>query len=286
MKVNTIKGGLVMKRVLRVLVLFMVFAVLGAFSSKAADINLWHSSTLYKIEKRGVLRVGLNAGYMPFEMRSKTGRIIGFDVDVAKLMAKAMGVKLRIINTDWDGIIPSLITGKFDIIISGMTITQKRNLKVNFANPYFVVGQTILLNKKWAGKVKSYKDLNSPKFTITVMLGTTGDFAAKKFMPKAKIQEFQDEENAVMQVVQGRADAFVYDKPYNTIFYETKGKGKLVFLDKPFTYEPLGWAINKGDPDFLNWLNNFLRQIKHDGTYERLYKKWFVNVKGWIKKVQ
>lgn len=260
--------------------------MLMSFTSKASDINLWHNSTLYKIQKKGVLRVGLNAGYMPFEMRSKTGKIIGFDVDLAKLMAKAMGVKLKIVNTDWDGIIPALMTNKFDIIMSGMTITQKRNLKVNFADPYIVVGQTILLNKKWAGKVKSYKDLNSPKFTITVMLGTTGDFAAKKFMPKAKIQEFQTEEEAVMQVIQGRADAFVYDKPYNSIFYSTKGKGKLIFLDKPFTYEPLGWAINKGDPDFLNWLNNFLRQIKHDGTYDKIYKKWFVDVKAWKDKVQ
>ena len=274
-----------MKRSKLIGLLSALFLLIAVFA-QAADINLWHHSTLYQIQKRGVLRVGLNAGYMPFEMRSKTGKIIGFDVDLAKLMAKAMGVKLQIVNTDWDGIIPSLMTGKFDIIMSGMTITQKRNMKVNFADPYAIVGQTILLNKKWAGKVKSYKDLNSPKFTITVMLGTTGDFAAKKFMPKAKIQEFQTEEEAVMQVIQGRADAFVYDKPYNSIFYATKGKGKLVFLDKPFTYEPLGWAINKGDPDFLNWLNNFLRQIKHDGEYQKLYNKWFVNVKDWINKVQ
>ncbi|WP_035589307.1 transporter substrate-binding domain-containing protein [Hippea jasoniae] len=275
-----------MKGFYRLVALLVAVFIFGSFSAKAADINLWHNSTLYKIEKRGVLRVGLNAGYMPFEMRSKTGKIIGFDVDMAKLMAKAMGVKLQIINTDWDGIIPALMTGKFDIIMSGMTITQKRNLKVNFADPYIVVGQTILLNKKWAGKVKSYKDLNSPKFTVTVMLGTTGDFAAKKYIPKAKIEEFQTEEEAVMQVMQGRADAFVYDQPYNSIFHATKGKGKLIFLNKPFTYEPLGWAINKGDPDFLNWLNNFLRQIKHDGAYDKLYKKWFVDVNTWINKVQ
>ena len=267
--------------------IFVLFALsIAPARSENMSMKLWKSSTLYKVIHKGVLRVGLNAGYMPFEMRSRSGQIIGFDVDIAKAMAKAMGVKLKIINTDWDGIIPALLTNKFDIIISGMTITQKRNLKVNFANPYFIVGQTILLNKKWAGKVKSYKDLNSPKFTITCMLGTTGEFAAKRFMPKAKIESFGTEQEAVMQVMQGRADAFVYDKPYNAIFYQTKGKGKLVFLDKPFTYEPLGWAIKKGDPDFLNWLNNFLREIKHNGTYEKLRKKWFVDVKAWKSKVQ
>ncbi len=267
--------------------IFVLFALsIAPAHSENMSMKLWKSSTLYKVIHKGVLRVGLNAGYMPFEMRSRSGQIIGFDVDIAKAMAKAMGVKLKIINTDWDGIIPALLTNKFDIIISGMTITQKRNLKVNFANPYFIVGQTILLNKKWAGKVKSYKDLNNPKFTITCMLGTTGEFAAKKFMPKAKIESFGTEQEAVMQVMQGRADAFVYDKPYNAIFYQTKGKSKLIFLDKPFTYEPLGWAIRKGDPDFLNWLNNFLREIKHNGVYDRLYKKWFVDVKSWKNKVQ
>ncbi len=276
----------------RFLVFLMSVVALVLFSTSAvthaSDLNLklWQSSTLYKIVHRGVLKVGLNAGYMPFEMRSRSGQIIGFDVDIANAMAKAMGVKLKLINTDWDGIIPALLTNKFDIIISGMTITQKRNLKVNFADPYYVVGQTILLNKKWKGKITDYKQLNSSKFTITGMLGTTGDIAAKKYLSKAKLESFGTEEEAVMQVIQGRADAFVYDEPYNAIFYATKGKGKLVFLDKPFTYEPLGWAIRKGDPDFLNWLNNFLREIKHDGSYEKMRKKWFIDVQSWKKQVQ
>ena len=276
----------------RFLVFLMSVVALVLFSTSAvthaSDLNLklWQSSTLYKIVHRGVLKVGLNAGYMPFEMRSRSGQIIGFDVDIANAMAKAMGVKLKLINTDWDGIIPALLTNKFDIIISGMTITQKRNLKVNFADPYYVVGQTILLNKKWKGKITDYKQLNSSKFTITGMLGTTGDIAAKKYLSKAKLESFGTEEEAVMQVIQGRADAFVYDEPYNAIFYATKGKGKLVFLDKPFTYEPLGWAIRKGDPDFLNWLNNFLREIKHDGVYKKLHKKWFIDVQSWKKQVQ
>ena len=83
-------------------------------------------------------------------------------------------------------------------------------------------------------------------------------------------------------MVNGKADAFVYDLPYCVVFNAQQGKGKLVFLDKPFTFEPLAWAINKGDPDFMNWLNNFLRQVKNDGRYDRIYKKW---IKGtnWIE---
>jgi polar amino acid transport system substrate-binding protein len=204
---------------------------------------------------------------------------------MAKEMAKAMGVKFVPVNTAWDGIIPSLITDKFDIIMSGMTVTQERNLKINFANPYIIVGQTILINKKHEGKIKSYKDLNNSKYIVTSKLGTTGEQAVKRLIPKCTYKSFETEPEAALEVVNGKADAFVYDLPYCVVFMAQQGAGKLVFLDKPFTFEPLAWAIKKGDPDFMNWLNNFLNQIKNDGRYDRIYNKWIKST-GWIKNVQ
>ena len=243
------------------------------------------AGTLEEIQDRKTLRVGLEPMYMPFELNSKSGQIIGFDVDMAKRMAKAMDVKLELVSTSWDGIIPALLTKKFDIIMSGMTVTQGRNLKVNFANPYIVVGQTILINKKHAGKVNSYKDLNDPQYTVTSKLGTTGEQAVKRMIPKATYRSFETEQEGVMEVVNGRADAFVYDSPYCAVANAQKSEGKLVFLDEPFTYEPLGWAVRKGDYDFVNWLNNFLNQVKHDGTYDKIYNKWFKN-DAWLKELQ
>ena len=248
----------------------------------ADDIGLWQKSTLNTILQRGELRVGLEAGYMPFEMKDKQGQIIGFDVDMMKAMAKAMGVKLKLVPTAWDGIIAGLLTGKYDIIASGMTVTQKRNLKVNFAHPYISIGQTILANKKYAGK--TWRDIDKVGNTVVTKLGVTGEIATRKMFKHAKIRTFDTEADAVQEVMNGKADAFVYDKPYNAIFYAAKGKGKLAFLDKPLTYEPLGWAVRKGDPDFLNWLDNFLNQAKHDGLYSRIYDKWFKSVR-WQKKV-
>jgi len=251
----------------------------------AADIELAKKSTLEGILQRGEFRVGFEAGYMPFEMTDKKGEFVGFDIDMAKEMAKAMGVKFVPVNTAWDGIIPALTTNKFDIIMSGMTITQERNLKINFADPYIVVGQTILLNSKHKGKVKSYSDLNDPKYILTSKLGTTGEQAVKRLIPKATYKSFETEPEAALEVVNGKADAFVYDLPYCVVFNAQQGKGKLVFLDQPFTYEPLAWAINKGDPDFLNWLNNFLRQVRNDGRYDRMYNKWIKNT-DWLAEVQ
>ena len=270
-----IKGGL-----LAGIVVFMMTTT--AF---AADIELAKKSTLEQILRNGELRVGFEAGYMPFEMTDKRGNFVGFDMDVAKEMAKAMKVKFTPVNTAWDGIIPALMTDKFDIIMSGMTITQERNLKVNFADPYIIVGQTILVDKKYNDTVKSYKDLNDPKYIVTSKLGTTGEQAVKRTIPKATYKSFETETEAALEVVNGKASAFVYDLPYNVVFMAQQGKDKLIFLDEPFTYEPLAWAINRGDPDFLNWLNNFLRQIKNDGRYDQIYDKWIKST-DWIKDVQ
>ena len=256
-----------------------VIGILFATSAFGADIDLAKKSTIEQIMKRGELRVGFESGYVPFEMTNKKGEFIGFDMDYARRLAKDMGVKFVPINTAWDGIIPALMTGKFDIIMGGMTITQERNLKVNFADPYIVVGQTILLNKKLKDQVLSYKDLNNPKFIVTSQLGTTGEQAIKRYIPKATYKGFETQVEAGLEVINGKADALVYDLPFCGFLYGSQGKGKTIFLSDPFTYEPLAWAINKGDPDFLNYLNNFLRQTKGDGFYDRMYKKWITGTK-------
>ena len=262
----------------------VVFVLASAGMAFAANIELEKSSTLNQILQRKELRVGMEAGYMPFEMRNKKGEIIGFDVDMVTAMAKAMGVKLTLVNTAWDGIIPALLTDKFDIIASGMTVTQERNLRINFADPYITVGQTILLAKKHEGKITSWEQLNDPQYTVATKLGTTGDFAAKKHLPKAKRNAFETEQEAAMDAMNGKVDAFVYDHPFNAIF-NARNPDKMVFLDEPFTYEPLAWAVRKGDPDFMNWLNNFMRQMRGDGSYEEIYNKWFKS-NDWLKEVQ
>jgi len=261
------------------LIALALIGFLAATSAFGADIELAKKSTIESILKRGELRVGFESGYVPFEMTNKKGEFIGFDMDYGRRLAKAMGVKFVPINTAWDGIIPALMTSKFDIIMGGMTITQERNLKVNFADPYIVVGQTILLNKKHKDRVLSYKDLNNPKFIVTSRMGTTGEQAIKKYIPKATYKGFESEAEAGLEVINGKADALVYDLPFCGFLYGSQGQGKTIFLSDPFTYEPLAWAINKGDPDFLNFLNNFLRQTKGDGFYDLMYKKWITGTK-------
>lgn len=266
-------------------ILAALLVMLGV-NAMADDINLWEKSTLNQILQKGEMTVCMEPGYMPFEMKDKKGKIIGYDVDMAERMAKDMGVKATFLPTAWDGIIGALLAGKCDIIMSGMTITQGRNLKVNFADPYVVVGQTVMMKKGLPAK--SAKDLDKPEYTIVTKLGVTGEIAARKTFRKAKIKTFETEADAAQELLNGNADAMVYDQPYNILFMSDKGKDKLVHLDTPLSYEPLGWAIRKGDPDFLNWLNNFLRQVKEDkvvGFYDKLNQKWLRDT-DWLQRVQ
>jgi len=240
--------------------------------------------TLERIVERGELRVGLEAGYMPFEVRDRAGDIIGFDVDFARLMAHRLGVRLRLVNTQWDGIIPSLLTDKFDILMSGMTITDARAQTVAFCDPYIVIGQTVLLNPRLKDTITSYQQLDDPKYVVATKLGVTGEIAARQYMGHAQIRTFETESDGVTEVRNNRADAFVYDLPYNAI-YAAQNPGSVILLEPPFTQEPLGWAVRKGDADLVAWVNAFLARTHEDGSYDALYTKWFING-AWLRRLE
>ena len=286
------------------IILGLLLCLVVPAPAAAADMALVEDSTLAGILDRGRLRVGFEAGYMPFEMIDKRGGLrqrnlrpaderkggqqvsfIGFDVDIAREMAKALGVKFVPVHTQWTSIIPALNVGRFDIIISGMSVTPERQAKVDFADPYMTVGQTVLLHAKHAGTVTTYADLDDPKFVVTSKPGTTGEAAVKEFLPQATYKPFDTELEAAMEVAEGRADAFVYDLPYTVTFSAMNASADLVVLDQPFTTEPLAWAIRKDDPDFLKWLNGFLAEIRQDGRYDKIHAKWFKST-DWFKYVR
>jgi len=278
----------------KLLFVILISILIGSFWVGAAMAfsteDLAKASALEEILKRGELRVGMEAGYQPFEMQDEKGNIVGFDVDMAHEMGKAIfgkggEKKVKLMNTAWEGIIPSLMTHKFDIIMSGMTALQSRNLKVNFCDPVYYIGQCLLINKKDVGKYRSYKDLNKKGVVITSKLGVTGGFTAERLMPKATLRLFKAEAEGALQVANGLADAFIYDEPQVRVF-AAKYKKDTIGIFEPLTYEPLAWAIRKGDPDFLNWLNNFLAQVRGDGRWDQFKQKWFVDYVAEMAKKQ
>jgi polar amino acid transport system substrate-binding protein len=284
-----------------VFILSALWMVQGDAPAWATDIELSKDSTLEGILRRGELRIGLEVGYMPFEMIDKRsglrqkeirhggfrrrGRqlsLMGFDIDIGIEMAKALGVKPVFIDTLWPSIIPALKLGRFDIIFGGMSVTETRKTQVDFADPFMTVGQTVLLNAKHKNTVRSYKDLNDSKFIVISKPGTTGEEAAQRLISKATYETADTEIEGAMRVLKGTADAFVYDFPFNAVFNAMHPSDQLVFLEEPFTNEPIAWAIRKNDPDLLKFLNSFLEDIKKDGRFDKIYKKWFINT-DWFK---
>lgn len=234
--------------------------------------------------RRGVLKVGTTPTYVPFEMTDKQGRIVGFEIDLLTVMSQAMGVELELVSVPYTELVPGLLARKFDMIGSGMTVTQERNLKLNFSDSFIVVGQTVLLHPSLVGKVASAEDLDDPHYRIATTEGTTGEAAARRFLGAARLSRFATPEEGVRHVVDGKADAFIHDAPYNLIALSRAENSALFLLEQPFTFEPLAFGLKKGDFDSLNWINHFLNQVAQDGTYDRLHDKWFKDT-DWLTEI-
>ena len=239
---------------------------------------------LEQVMKRGVLRVGMST-FVPWAMQDKSGNFVGFEIDVANRLAQDMGVKTEFIPTKWSGIIPALLTGKFDIIIGGMGIRPERNLKVNFSIPYDYTGMSIVAHKKLASGFKKLSDFNNPNVSIASRTGTTAAAAAKQFMPKAKLRLFDDESQAIQELLLGRVHAVIASAPLPAFQAIANPDRLFLPLKEDFTREPIGFAIRKGDFDSLNFLDNWIRIVEAEGWLKERKHYWF-ETKDWEKLIK
>jgi polar amino acid transport system substrate-binding protein len=267
-----------MKRIKTGAATIIMFALLSTLAgyAMAADLQqeLVQQSTVEQVSQRGILKVGMST-FVPWAMKDKTGKLIGFEIDVASQLAEDMGVKVEFVPTKWAGIIPALLTGKFDVIIGGMSVRPDRNLKVNFSIPYDFAGQSLVANKKLAAGFASLKDFDRPDVVISARLGATSADAANKFLPKAEKRFFDDEAQVIQEVVNGRAHAAVASAPLPA-FQALKYPDKLFLpFQGTFTKEPIGFAVRKGDFDTLNYFNNWIRVTEAKGWLAERKHYWF-----------
>lgn len=242
------------------------------------------SSQLETILKRGTIKVGFDT-FKPWAMKDKNGDYIGFEIEVAKKLADDMGVKVEFVPTKWSGIIPALLTGKFDVIIGGMSITPQRNLKVNFSIPYEFSGMNIVANKENAASRTSLAEFNTPDTTIAVRLGTTAAEAAKNFLPNAKKLFFDEESQTIQELLNGRVNALVASNPLPFTLAQEYSDKLYQPLGEDFTREPISFAVRKGDLDYLNWLNNWVRVTMSKGWLQNRYHYWFFT-NEWEEQIQ
>ncbi len=266
------------------LVIVFVFALTTSTYSARIQQELVRESTIEKVMKRGVLKVGMST-FVPWAMKDKKGELIGFEIDVATRLAEDMGVKVEFVPTKWSGIIPALLTGKFDVIIGGMGIRPDRNLKVNFSIPYDYTGMSILAHKKLAAGFDSLEDFNRPDVSIAARIGTTAAAAAKKYMSQANLRLFDDESQAVQEILNGRVHAVIASAPLPA-FQAIKYPDRLFLpLDENFTREPIGFAVHKSDVDTLNYFNNWIRVVEAEGWLKERKHYWF-ETRDWQDRVK
>ncbi|PHR28529.1 MAG: amino acid ABC transporter substrate-binding protein [Desulfotalea sp.] len=270
---------------LRLFTLTLFFLCMASFSTAASiQTDIVRSSTIETIKKRGVLKVGMDI-FQPWAMKDKSGKLIGFEIDVATRLATEMGVKVEFTPTAWSGIIPALLTGKFDVIIGGMGITTQRALQVNFTNPYEYSGMAIVANKKLAAGFDSLEDFNKDDIEIAIKTGTTAAAAAKKYLPLATLRMFDSEPQTYQELRNNKVHAVIGSAPRPA--YEAAEYSDTLFLPikGTFTQEPIGFALRKGDPDTLAFFNSWITTVTLNGWLQERHNYWFGS-KEWIDKIQ
>ncbi|HHX75007.1 MAG TPA: transporter substrate-binding domain-containing protein [Firmicutes bacterium] len=250
-----------MKKILAVILVLLCLALTGC-SGKGGD----------------KLVVGMELAYPPFETKDDRGNPSGVSVDLAYALGDYLGKEVVIENINWDGLIPSLQTGKVDVVISSMTVKPDRLEKVDFSDPYAHAYLALLVNKE--APVEKVDDLNRPGMVLAVKKGTTGHSYAEENLTQATINALASENACVTEVIQGKAHAFIYDQL--TIYrqwqanQETTKAILIPFQDS----EKWAMAVQKGNTELLEQINAFLAKYRAEGGFDKLTEKYLAEEKA------
>ncbi len=251
-------------------------------AAETATQALSSESVIKSIQEEGLIRIGLSL-FVPWSMRDVNGDLIGYELDVGRKLAEDMGVEVEFVPTAWDGIIPSLLAGNFDVIISGMSVTPQRNLTVNFTDPYAFSGLAILANKKMTAGM-SLEDFNSPDVTFAARRGATPAVVIGERFPEATLLLFDEDGASTQEVLNGNAHATMASQP--TPNREAGRNPDTLHVPFGELFDPRGeaFALGKGDPDALNFFNNWIAQQWRSGWLEERHNYWF-NTEEWADQV-
>ncbi len=247
-------------------VLILAFLLLFAFSCTTEK-----GDTLDKIKEQGFITIAVTAGSPPFSfVDEKTGLEIGFDVDYATEVAKRLGVEPKIIMVEWDGILPGLLAGKYDIIIGSMAITDERKLQANFTRPYYSSGAQLIVRADDTS-INGIENLEGKSVGVTI--GTTYEEKAKE-IPGCIVKTYKTEMDELLDLKNGNIDAVITDRYIGA--YTIKESGLPLKLAGDLIYkEDEGIPIRKEDAKLLDAVDKAVEEITNDGTFKTLSGKWF-----------
>ncbi len=231
---------------------------------------------------KSALRVGMDLSYPPFEMQDAGGKPDGVGVRIAEALAADLGRPLQIVPMDFSGLILALKTGNVDLVLSSMTATDERRKSIDFSDPYAFTGLALLVRKD--GGVQSIEDLKKPGVTIAAKAATTGETYAIEHLPQAKRVVFEDQNACVLEVAQGRADAFIYDQ-LSIYKYAEANPDTTRGLLKPIVEESWAIGIAKGNDELKGRVNEFIAKFRAEQGFEKLGDEFLADEKSYLKSV-
>ncbi|MGD2037323.1 MAG: transporter substrate-binding domain-containing protein [Desulfobacterales bacterium] len=263
-----------MKRATFVAALVAVLALVLVTSATAGII-------MDRILKKGELVIGTTGSQPPLNATTKDGKIIGLDADIAKGIAMNMGVKIQFETMPFVELLPALHADKVDMILSSMTMTPERNLKVAFIGPYYISGKGVLTKTQTIATLQAAENLNDPQFKVATLKASTSQVFVEKTAPQATLVATKSYNEALGLLFDDKIDLLVADYPFcafTAFRYREKG---LVAGQSRLTFEPLGIAV-KEDTLLINWLSNYMKMLDGSGQLRKLNDRWFKN-SSWIK---
>lgn len=236
---------------------------------------------LSRILKRGELRVGMSGDQPPLNVKSRGGALIGFEPDVAELLARAMEVDLRIVEVPFPRLMSALESGEIDIIMSGMAITSRRALGVKFVAPYVFSGKSILTKSESLAQAEDASDLNIEKIRLAALANSTSQSFVEGKLSHASLTTTQNYDEAIKLLDKQEVDAIVADMPFCLFSVMRYPDQEFATLAAPLTLEPIGIAMLANDPQLENLLDNYMSALERMGLLEKFRAKWFEDA-SWL----
>ncbi|MGD9762117.1 MAG: transporter substrate-binding domain-containing protein [Candidatus Binatia bacterium] len=243
------------------------------------------SPVIDRITQRGELRVGTSGHQPPLTAVAKDGSLIGFDIDLARALAEAMGAKLTLVQMPFADLLPALKRGELDMVLSGLTMTPQRNLQVAFVGPYLVSGMSILTKSKTMANLRKAEEIDTPDVSLAVLSSSTAVKFAQDAVPKAKLVTVATLDEGVELVRQGKVDALLADHPFCEVTVYRYRNDDLATLETPFTFEPLGIALPPNDALLINWTQNALADLDDSGAIYDMMYQWFEK-DDWVQQLR
>ncbi len=242
------------------------------------------SPVLNRVVKSGTLRVGMSANQPPLNVKSKSGQMIGLEVDLARGLAYALGFEVELVEKPFGELLPALKKGQVDMVISGVDITAERTKDFLFVGPYLLSGKSLVTASKSLASAETVDDINQPDVTFVTLKNSTSAAFVKKNVPKAKHVGVDNYEQAVSKVIDGSASAMVADLPACILAILRNPDAGLITLEEPLSVEPMGIAVSAKDARFYNLIDNYVDALEATGILSALRKKWFED-DSWLKEL-